>query len=267
MAEKMITKFKKLLGLEKKKPFVRFYSLTLGVLELFPIIKSKDVPRKFLDRGEYPGHVLPTSTCPGLRKIVACGFIIPAPADFEISTNGDQSTFAWRAPVEFTKGVPDSKGYINSHAKEQTAPLLSNFHDTLTTVVKIETPWRFETSDDMVMLVLPVQYNNEDRFTAATGILDPRYSNTVNIQLFWKKTNGKTLVRAGTPLCQFIPIRRDDLNLNAYDIQVENATELDNQREAAYNYSANCVILNEDNLGARLARATKIFSKFKRGNT
>lgn len=264
MAEKMIIKFKKLFGLEKKKPFLRFYSLTPGVLELFPIIKSKDVPRKFLDRSEYPTHVLPTSTCPGLRKIVSCGFIIPAPADFEITTTGDLSTFEWRTPVEFTKGVPNSKGYINSHSKEQTAPLLSNFNDTLTTVVKIETPWRFEMSDDMVMLVLPVQYNNEDRFFAATGILDPRYSNTVNIQLFWKKIKGTTLIRAGTPLCQFVPIRRDDLNLNTYDILIENADELDNQREAAYNYSANCVILNDDNLGSRLARATKIFSKFKR---
>lgn len=262
----MITKFKKLLGLEKKKSFVRFYSLTPGVLDLFPIIKSKDVPRKFLDRTEYPTHVLPTSTCPGLKKIVSCGFIIPAPADFEIITNGDMSTFEWRSPMEFTKGVPNSQGYINSHAKEQTAPLLSNFHDTLTTVVKIETPWRFEMSDDMVMLVLPVQYNNEDRFSAATGILDPRYSNTVNIQLFWKKINEKTLIRAGTPLCQFVPIRRNDLNLNTYDIQIENANELDNQREAAYNYSANCVILNDDNIGSRLARASSIFSKFKRRN-
>lgn len=262
----MITKFKKLLGLEKKKSFVRFYSLTPGVSDLFPIIKSKDVPRKFLDRTEYPTHVLPTSTCPGLKKIVSCGFIIPAPADFEIITNGDMCTFEWRSPIEFTKGVPNSQGYINSHAKEQTAPLLSNFHDTLITVVKIETPWRFEMSDDMVMLVLPVQYNNEDRFSAATGILDPRYSNTVNIQLFWKKINEKTLIRAGTPLCQFVPIRRNDLNLNTYDIQIENANELDNQREAAYNYSANCVILNDDNIGSRLARASSIFSKFKRRN-
>jgi len=258
----MITWFKKLF--KRKKSYVRFYSLTLGVLELFPIIKSKDLPRKCMDRSQYPADVLPTSTCPGLRKIINCGFIIPAPADFEIITNGDQSTFEWRTPTEFTKGVANSTGYINSHAKEQTGPLLSNFNDTLTTVIKIETPWRVETSDDIVMLVLPVQYNNEDRFYAATGILDPRFSNTVNIQLFWKRLNGRELVRAGTPLCQFIPIRRDDLNLNEYDIHIEDANELDNQREAAYNYSANCVILNDDNLGARLNRAAKVFEKFKR---
>jgi hypothetical protein len=114
------------------------------------------------------------------------------------------------------------------------------------------------------MLVLPVQYNNEDRFYAATGILDPRFSNTVNIQLFWKRLNSRELVRAGTPLCQFIPVRRSDLDLYEYDIRIEDADDLDNQREAAYNYSANCVILNDDNLGARLARATKVFSKFKR---
>lgn len=264
MAEKMITKFKKLLGLGKKKPFVRFYSLTLGVLELFPIIKSKDLPRKCMQRSEYPAHVLATSTCPGLRKIINSGFIIPAPADFEITSNGDSSTFEWRTPTEFTKGVENTTGYINSHAKEQVGPLLSNFNDTLTTVVKIETPWRFETSDDIVMLVLPVQYNNEDRFYAATGILDPRFSNTVNIQLFWKRLNSRELVRAGTPLCQFIPVRRSDLDLYEYDICIEDADDLDNQREAAYNYSANCVILNDDNLGARLARATKVFSKFKR---
>lgn len=267
MVEKMTTLCNKLFGRWfKKKPYIRFYSLHPGVLELFPIIRSSQIKRKFLDRSNYSETVLPTSNCPGLKKIVSSGFIVPAPADFEITTNGDGSSFSWVEPIVFNKGLPGTDSYIDSHNKEQTMPLISDTNETLGTIIKVETPWRFETSEDVVFLQLPVMYNNEDRFIAASGILDPLFSNTVNIQLFWKKLNGTELIRAGTPLCQYIPILRKDLNLNEYDISIENADSYDFQREASYNFAANCVILNKDPISARLIRARKILKKFIRRN-
>lgn len=263
----MTTLCKKLFGnWFKKKPYIRFYSLYPGVLELFPIVKSIEIKRQFLDKSNYPPETLSTANCPGLKKIASAGFIIPAPADFEITTNGDGSSFSWVEPMVFGKGLPGTESYINSHTKEQTSPLISNIHETLATAIKVETPWRFETSEDVVFLQLPVMYNNESRFVAASGILDPVFSNTVNVQLFWKKLNGTELVRAGTPLCQYIPILRKDLNLNEYDILIENADNLDFQREASYNFAANCVVLKHDPLSARLIRASKILKSFKRRN-
>jgi hypothetical protein len=82
--------------------------------------------------------------------------------------------------------------------------------------------------------------------------------------MFWKQLNGTTLVKAGTPLCQLIPVLRKNLNLNEYDISINNADENDMNRERAYNFAANCIILEKDSLSARLHRASKILKKFKR---
>ena len=52
-------------------------------------------------------------------------------------------------------------------------------------------------------------------FAAAHGILDPMQSHEINLQLFWNVLEGETLIRAGTPLAQYIPIKRSELNYSA----------------------------------------------------
>ena len=250
---------------KEEKPSVRFYSLEPGVLELFPIVPSSKLDRQFLIEeqiGDVP-EALSSKNCPGIKKIVNVGWIVPAPADFIIKTNGDGISFDWAEPYRFHKGVQGYESYVSSHTRSQAEPLLDDPTDTLKTVVKIETPWRFETSDDIVFLQVPVTYNNERRFTSATGILDPKYGHTLNVQLFWKVLDDETLVRAGTPLCQLIPISRKHLNMGLYDTVIESADAIDQEKEKAFTYAANCVILNHDNLGSRLKRAVNILSKYK----
>lgn len=260
----MTTLCKKLFGkFSKKKPYIRFYSVYPGVIDLFPIIKSSKLDRKFLDKTLYPVDMLPTSNCPGLKKISSTGFIIPAPADFEIITNGDGTSVNWREPIVFHKGLPGTESYIATHPPQQTVPLIDQ-ETTLATTIKIETPWRVDASEDVVFLQLPVMYSDEHRFTAASGILDPLFTHTLNVPVFWKNLNSVTFVKAGTPLCQLIPILRKDLNIAEYDITIENANDNDMQREMAYNYAANCVILEKDLLSSRLHRVSKILKKFKR---
>ena len=182
-AAKMTTLCKKLFGWMRKesKPFIRFYSLEPGTATLFPIVKSASLSRNFLTQtqpGDQP-DTLSSKNCPGIKKIVSSGWIVTAPADFSIVTNGDGVSFDWGEPYRFSKGTPGMDAYVNSHTRSQTEPLLDDSITTLKTVVKIETPWRIEASDDTVLLLLPVTYNNESRFSAATGILDPKYGHVV----------------------------------------------------------------------------------------
>jgi hypothetical protein len=264
MAARMTTLCKKLFSKWfKKKSYIRFYSNYEGVVDLFPVIRSSFLKRKCLDKNLYPDDVLPTSNCPGIRKVASAGFIITAPADFEITTNGDGVSFSWTEPMIFNKGYPGTESYINSHISPQVLPTLNNEDTTLKSIVKIETPWRIDTSDDIVFLQMPVSYNNESRFEAAVGIMDPKYSHTINVQIYWKILNGKTLIKAGTPLCQYIPINRKELNLNDIDVSVDYANENDQRKERSYNYAANCVFLDKDSLSSRLTRAQKVLTKYK----
>jgi len=264
MAARMTTLCKKLFSKWfKKKSYIRFYSNYEGVVDLFPVVRSSFLKRKCLDKSLYPEDVLPTSNCPGIRKITSAGFVISAPADFEITTNGDGVSFSWTEPMIFDKGYAGTESYINSHNIHQTLPTLNNEDLFLKSIVKIETPWRVEVSDDIVFLQMPVTYNNESRFEAAVGIMDPRYSHTVNIQIYWKVLDGKTLIKAGTPLCQYIPINRKELGLSGIDVEINHATERDRKKERSYNYAANCVFLHKDSLSSRLTRAQQILTKYK----
>lgn len=261
-----MTKITKNLPFTKKKSYIRFYSGYEGVVDIFPVIKSSFLKRNCLDKKAYQEERLATSNCPAIRKITSAGFIVPAPADFEITTNGDGTSLSWIQPVLFTKGYPGSESYISSHPPTQTVPLLNDLHTTLQTIIKVETPWRVDTSDDIVFLQMPVSYCNESRFEAAVGILDPKQCHVINVQVFWKVLNDKTIIKAGTPLCQLIPINRKELSLNGIDVSVGYANETDNCRERSYNYSAHCVFYNTDNLSSRLSRAHKVLTKYGKGS-
>ena len=258
---------KKLFGVWKKekKPYIRFYSLTPGVKELFPIYKSAGLERPYKTAQEYPGVPSPKN-CPAINKIVSTGWIVPAPADFSIQTNGDGMTINWLEPYRFNQSSDTStSSYVMLHGISQTESLVADPTEMVKTVVKLETPWRVDASDDIVLLQMPVTYDKEPRFTAAIGVLDPKYGHTLNIQLFWKVMEGETVVRAGTPLCQFIPIPRSALSSSFYDIEITDANDNDRLRERAFHYAANCVILKHDTLSSRLSRITKILNKYRTG--
>lgn len=262
---RMTTLCKKLFGWLRKeeKPYIRFYSLTPGVVDLFPIVNSSSIDRSYKNTPDHP-EIPSSKNCPAINKIANTGWVVPAPADFKIRTNGDGVTVDWLEPYQFNKSSEHSpSSYVQLHGRAQTEPMLDDPETTLKTVIKLETPWRIEASDDFVLLQLPVTYNNESRFTAAIGVLDPRYGHTINVQLFWKVIEGETLVRAGTPLCQLVPVLRNALSTSFYDVKIENATQTDIQKEREFNYASNCVILGHDNLASRLTRARKILNKYK----
>lgn len=246
----------------KKKPYIRFYSLEPGVLDLFPIVKASSVKRPFTEIPQ-PDNIPSSKNCPGIKKIVSSGWVVPAPADFIIKTTGDGAHVEWQEPFRFTKVSEGRDAYVSAHGPAQTEPLIDDPKTVLKTAIKLETPWRVEASDDMVLIQMPVVYNNESRFTAASGVLDTRYGHLLNIQLFWHVLEGETLVRAGTPLCQLIPVPRKALNLSSYDVTIENANDIDKKKEREFNYAANCVMLNHDSLASRLTRTLTILNKYK----
>jgi hypothetical protein len=263
MAAKMTTLCKKLFGFfRNKKKFIRFYSVDRGTPTLFPIIKSTNLPRNYINQ-KLPVDTLASKNCPGVKKIVSAGWIVPAPADFMIQTNGDGVTFEYAETYRFSKVTAGMDAYVTSHTRAQTEPLLDDPNTTLKTVVKIETPWRIETDEDTLLLFMPVTYNNENRFSAAIGIFDPKYGHVLNIQLFWKVLDGKTIVKAGTPLCQIVPISRKDFNTSAYDVTIGMATAIDEVKEKEFNYASNCSFMATDSLGSRINRVISILNKYR----
>ena len=82
----------------------------------------------------------------------------------------------------------------------------------------------------------------------------------VNVQLLWKVLDSGedgTLIKAGTPLAQFIPIRRKELDNNWYDMKIETATQEDWDLENAFNYSLRAEYSTEDTVSRKIKRAKR----------
>ena len=88
----------------KKKPNIRFYSLEPGLHDVYPIFPANQLKRDWLKEQEQDnpinGH-MPTKNCPGIKLINTAGWILPAPADFYITTNGDGISFEWDEKITF----------------------------------------------------------------------------------------------------------------------------------------------------------------------
>jgi len=254
-----------LMNIFKNKSWIRFYSLEPAVADLYPIITSHSLKRGWQEKkaSKCPfSGLMSSSNCPGITNIAHAGYVLTAPADFIIKTTGDGVTFSWEVPYMFD--FCGSKSYIDKHDAKQTFPLLDNTENTLHEIVKVETPWRFKASDDVVLLQLPVAYNNEKRFTPATGILDPKYGHVLNVQLFWHVLEGETFIKAGTPLVQYVPMSRKYLNLNNFETIIDGAGEVELQLEKAFQYANKCNSLRFDTVQSRINRVSEIFKRYRK---
>jgi len=249
---------------KKKKPHIRFYSVEPGVADVFPIIPAAKHKRDWMKK-DYPTDLengdMHAKNCPGIKMITSAGFILTAPADFIIKTDKDNKTmFHWSEATRFKSGSDNV--YVGFHTVDQTSPTIDDPNKSLSVAVKLDTPWRVEASDDIVLLQIPVTYNNESRFTAAHGILDPKYGYYLNVQLYWHVLEGETLIKAGTPLVQYIPIKRDMLNLLNYDVVVDTATTDDLKLDETFSYVMKSSFIQHDNLKSRLQRTAKIMNNY-----
>ena len=60
---------------------------------------------------------------------------------------------------------------------------------------------------------MPIPYLNNKHFTAAHGILDSDFGPAkLNVLLFWHTLNDKVMIPAGTPLCQYILVKKEKVN-------------------------------------------------------
>jgi hypothetical protein len=235
---------------KKKQPFARFINLMPGVEFAHPIIKSSDYKwdwmraaamdyKETMKTQPVDSRFSGTNRCPGIIQLNRTGFIVPAPIDFTITTTlEDNAGFHWSAP---TNAKFQGHDYIDFHGPNQLSRYLPFREDTLKSLIKVNTRWRVFSSPDIVFLQMPIAYPEHTAFTSAMGIFDPEQSIEVNVQLYWHILDGTTKIKAGTPLCQLIPIPRDF----ATELRVETATEEDRYVADSWNYISNMSFIKE----------------------
>lgn len=218
------------------KPKVKFYSSIPGVIENYPIIKASSYKRKWTYNAaeafkettknlqNYQNTLTGVVKCPGVFDIMNSGWIVTAWCDFIIDVNRDYNTINWHVPPmmqSVTSGDDFNKPIITFISTQNPAMSIPICGDDNHCLVKIHTPWTAEIPKGWSLLVLPVSYSDETRFKATEGILKPADHIEINPQLYWKVIHGTELVKAGTPLCQIIPVKDNDIDFECLDFSDE----------------------------------------------
>ena len=205
---------------------VRFKYFLPKLTKKFPIQKSNIKNFAWFQRAleDYSkhNHLIHTSKCPGIISICNTGWIHYSYQDFIIETDGNLDSFRWSSEINQQKESDLLSHYISSHPPEQLEKFKPFPENVLPTVVKIQSPWTVEIPKGYKLLSMPIPYNDETRFTAAIGLL--KNKTWLNVQLFWNRINSKEIIKKGTPLCQYVLIKDNNV-----DYSVEKATEKDTQ--------------------------------------
>jgi hypothetical protein len=244
---------------------ITFFSMMEGVADTYPIIEAaKAKPnwiesirqhyknQKFSDN-EKTNHIY---RCPGINDLVSTGFILTAPWDISIEPAPDGVDFRWGVPIANPeKYFPGS--IITGHAPRNGLENLPARPGSVRTIVHLSTPWHIIVPDDLKFIMIPLPYPDSFEFEAQSGILDPSISSELNCQIRWLDNKTAGVIKAGTPLCQLIPLSEDKFKL-----VVRDKTENDEKWVSVRTYLNHCTFAPRRNI---IKNAYKKFfkSKFK----
>ena len=230
----MIWNYGKVLNRFFKKP-VEFTHESAMVRRYFPILPASKMrpawlsdactaAKKVKKEGDWATM---SSTCSGLLDYFRGGYVVRCPIDIRVTTNGDGESINYdtHSPHDYLKSV-DIQDVCAFFEKKYMADFVDMPPQTLKTIFKINTGWDVAYGTDYNFIYSPVTYWGETRFTAVPGILNPECSTALNIPLFWHLLEGITVIKAGTPLCVLIPVKKNKIpdliirNANDYELKV-----------------------------------------------
>jgi hypothetical protein len=213
-------------------PKIKFKCLIPEVLKETPIKKSKPNNFKWFLKAasdfkknkpsKEEGH---TARCPGIINVLNTGWLHCAYQDFTIKTDGRLDSFEWHSEIDQRKLKYGflMQNYVHFHTPDQLDKFRPFNENTLKVILKIQSPWRVSIPKGYYLLSTSVPFNDDTRFTAATGILKGEVN--LNIQLFWHKTNSIEIVKKGTPLCQYFLIKEETIEEEFSEITDKEAVD------------------------------------------
>jgi hypothetical protein len=157
--------------------------------------------------------------CNPFLDAMSIGWIIPLAADIEISTNEDCSSVEYK--WNFYKPM------IENHNMEQVTTAKKHNPIFPKPPMKFINHWITRCPEGYSLLFVPPLNRPDPRFTCFSGLVDSdKYFEYVNFPFVFNIPNYHGVIKAGTPLMQVIPIKRDTI-LKKSDTRKMNRKEYD----------------------------------------
>jgi hypothetical protein len=144
------------------------------------------------------------------------GFVVTAWHDTDIESTPDKMTIT--IPDVGLNELLDKRGNTTQIQTAQgVAKYIPKRPWSQKSILKINTPWHVLAPRGVKFMFIPLPYTDQFEFESTIGILDPGISSEVNVQGYWNVGFGKHTIKAGTPLCQIIPITEKSYSMVCRD--------------------------------------------------
>lgn len=151
--------------------------------------------------------------CPPFLDAMCAGWIIPLAGDVEITSSSGAEGVNWKSNHH--------KTLIEQHTQAQVA----NNPNTPKPPLKFLNWWMMKVPVGYSILFVPPLNRPDFRFQCISGLVDDGYMGNgaleyINFPFFFTATNYSGIIKAGTPLVQAIPIKRDEVLLSSRSIDI-----------------------------------------------
>jgi hypothetical protein len=194
---------------KKSKIYVDTYTYNPAVYELYPIkTYNKNIPewwRSFpstinqTDQNKINFDIPTIKRCDGLIEYYKYGLIVNTCVD--ISIKNENGVLCYRTSDDMQ---------ISQHGSETFPSDLA----VSSTHIKLEFPWLMEEKTGINFLLTKPFWNQTsfiNTFDIAPGVLNFKYQNAINVNLFVRKQISQIDVPVGTPMAHVIPITEKEI--------------------------------------------------------
>jgi len=214
-----------------------FYSSIEGIEKTMPIIRSKEYKHEWVRKAFDDFHeknlyvsdknkkITNVTRCPGIFAIKNQGWLLRTWQDIEIVIDGDN--YFWKTPMDqriLSKNITDQQ--VTQHDNNLFFKYITNWpKNSYNGILKINTPWFADIPKGYLLYQFNPAYHDENRFTSLPGIYSHEHGAAeLNIPMIFHSNNGKCLIKAGTPIAQFILFKNE--NIDFENIYIEENKKL-----------------------------------------
>ena len=207
---------------KKKKVVLNCYTYRPDVYSYFPIEKSskhipewwKNLPNQIYLTEDTFMQAPTMKSCVGFVNYYNCAIAIPMWSDCKIITNTQKNEINWLFSDQATIAM--------SHHHGQKGEYLLNSESSYAHM-KIDTPWLFQCEEEVNFLFSGNTWSLDtpEKIIIPPGIINYKYQNATNINMFIKMDNTISLLNAGIPYVHVFPMTEREIEIKTHFVDYQ----------------------------------------------
>ena len=182
--------------------------------EWYKNIKTNDtMPHEYF---EYKSKVKTIKSCPSFVDVMKEGYVLLAHCDMILDYNSETEEHSWAIAYTWKNEISFDKP-IETHGNQQMVnflPAASNIKH----VFKLNMPYVIKTEKGYSCRQIPMPYYFNPDWHISYGVLETDKVHEVNLQINFTTDKKQIVIKKGTPMCVYIPFKRDDYSLEVIDL-------------------------------------------------